>query len=198
MKKITLLLWVFFLCLNIHGQSVSNNKKSFQLIEQRKIHLNGANKAAFVPGAKARTYIQIDLPPNTIEWYYSFSTSNNQESNERLNLMIQIGGILAANSTTIGSVLNSSGITQSALSAIKIPPGSHAIDSYLLDENNIKKFLSKDDTWQYYMQGSATNITEGIIKVNSLNKGTWFIGLKNLGYINAVDIIIEAVAIVSE
>jgi tetratricopeptide (TPR) repeat protein len=102
---------------------------------------------------------------------------------------------------TLGSTLSSSSITKTALSKIKIPYGSHAIDAYLCDRTNIDKFKEKGDNWgnpfSYIIKGSAENTTQGLIRVNNVTSGTYYIGLKNPSLTNAVDIIIEGVAIIA-
>jgi hypothetical protein len=201
MKKHLLLLMTVFLCITVNGQTKKVIQKTVQLIEQRNIHLNGGNAAAMSPGKKSRIFIQIDLPPNTVEWYYSFSTSNNHSSIDNLNLFLQFGGLIITSMTPIGNSLTSSGIADEVLSQIKIPYGSHAIDAYLCDRTNIDKFIEKLDNWggsfKYIIKGSTENTTQGLVRVNNITSGTWYIGLRNPSLTNAVDIIIEAVAIIN-
>jgi hypothetical protein len=191
-------------CINLTLYS-QNNKftfKTVQLFEQKSIHLNGGNKAAFSPGKKSRIFIQIDLPPNTVEWYYSFSTSTNQSSTENLNLFLQLGALFTANLTTVGKIVNYSNYAESLIKQIKIPPGCHMIDVYLFDKKNVEKFINKEDNWggkfQNIIKGSTENSTKDFVRINNPVSGVYYLGLRNPSLTNAVDIIIEAVAVVKE
>ncbi len=201
-KKLLFLFLAVFLCVITHGQTKKITQKAVQLFEQRNIHLNGGNMAVLGSGKKSRVCIPIDLPPNTIEWYYSFSTSNNKQSIDNLNLLIQLGGLLIANVTPLGTTLSSSGITETILSQIKIPYGSHAIDVYLFDKANMDKFEKRKDIWgdsfQFIPSGSTENTTQGLIRVKDVTSGSWFIGLRNPSLTYAVDVVIEGIAIVAK
>lgn len=198
-----ILLLIFSLfSINLYSQTNKYTYKTIQLFEQKSIHLNGGNKAAFSPGKKSRIFIQIDLPPNTVEWYYSFSTSTNQSSTENLNLFLQLGAIFTANMTTVGKIVNYSNYAESLIKQIKIPPGCHIIDVYLLDKQNVDKFIYKEDNWggkfQYIIKGSTENSTKDFVRINNPVSGVYYLGLRNPSLTNAVDIIIEAVAVVKE
>lgn len=45
-------------------------------------------------GGKSRTSIKIDLPPNTMEWYYSFTTTEVENGTANLNLAMQLSRML--------------------------------------------------------------------------------------------------------
>lgn len=175
-KKLLFLFLTVSVCVITHGQTKKITQKVVQLFEQRNIHLNGGNMAVLGSGKKSRVCIPIDLPPNTIEWYYSFSTSNNKQSIDNLNLLIQLGGLLIANVTPLGTTLSSSGITETILSQIKIPYGSHAIDVYLFDKMNMGKFEKRKDIWgdslQLISSGSTENTTQGLIRVKDVTSGS--------------------------
>jgi tetratricopeptide (TPR) repeat protein len=190
MKKLYLVLLSFFVFTSIYGQTQKKVLKTKQIIEQRSIYLNGGTRATF--GGKSRTYIQIDLPVNTKNWYYSFTTSPGESGTQNLNLLIQLTSMVA----------DPSGITTSALNNVQVPEGSQSIDVYLCDRKNIDKFLNKDDlyggSYTYNMEGSVENTKQGIIEVDDITDGTYFLGLKNPSSLDGVNISIEVVAIIEE
>src|SRR5438874_2361592 len=88
---------IFFLCY-LHsvflslGQTVQKTRKAVQVMPQQTFYLNGGLRASF--GGKSRTYYQIDLPNNTVEWYYMFSTASAENKDAgSVNLVPQLSRI---------------------------------------------------------------------------------------------------------
>ena len=180
------ILWILF-CNITSAQEFKINRETQQLIENRDIHLNGGMRSQF--GGKSRTYIQVDLPENTVKWMYSFSTAKGQNGTQDLNLLTQIGGMIA----------DPSGFTSDMLSEIKVPEGVATIDVYLCNRPNIDKFLDKSDlngdTYYYTMEGTVENTKAAVVEIDDVISGTVFLGLKNPSSMNGVHISIEVVAI---
>ncbi len=142
-------------------------------------------------GKDTRNDIPIVLPANTVEWYYAFTTSTNARGTGVLNLLVQIGALLArTRNKTAGDML----------SRIEIPKGSSRVDIYLLDYNNKKAFRKKTDLWggrfYSYERSSITSYNSGKIKVASPKSGTLYLGLKHGGGHDSVYLTIEVIAIV--
>ena len=159
-----------------------------QLIKTRKVHLNGGFRASF--GGKSRVSIKVDLPPNTIKWYYSFSTRKGKTGIQNMNLALQLAGLIA----------DPSGLTSKATSIIKVPEGVASVDIYLCDRENIDKFKEKVDNsgepFYYNYEGSVENTKNAIVEIDDITTGTVFLGLKNPSTSTGVTITIEVVAIV--
>lgn len=164
--------------------------KTYQIIEERNIALNGGIRSQF--GGKSRTYIKIDLPPGTKEWYYSFSTRPGTSGTENLNLALQL------------STLVTGGLASSAINTagIKIPSGSASIDVYLLSSQWVNSFLEKADTKGVSIpiitEGSVQNTRQAAVKIDDVKEGTWYLALKNPSETDGINIFIEVVAIVEE
>jgi len=165
-------------------------RESHQIIEPRSVYLNGGMRSAF--GGKSRTYLKVDLPPDTKRWYYSFSTSKGKSGVKNLNLALQLSSLLA----------DPSGITSQALSAIDVPQGSGSIDVVLCDFDNIKLFQNKVDndggTYTYIIEGTVENTKQAIVQINDVTTNTWYLGLKNPSSLDGINISIEVVAITEE
>jgi hypothetical protein len=197
---------LFFLVLGmflLSSFSVSHMRKrttkAVSIIEQRSFHLNGGNKATFA-GGKSRTYLMIDLPQGTIEWYYSFSTSKDQRTSQNLGLALQITSLVANATAAVssgGASLLAGGLSQSAISSIKVPSGSSEIDVYLCDRQNIEKFIQKEQ-FHYILEGTTMKTTQGLIRIKNIKSGTWFLGLRNPSMMYSRNITIEVVALVEE
>src|SRR5262245_40357208 len=124
----------FYMLLSIDGAAqIKNIRQVYQtIISERIIELNGGLRSQF--GRKSRVSLKIDLPPNTVEWYYSFTTRTSASGTENLNLALQLGAMLTASPT---------GITTMTIKSIKIPTGISSLDVYLCDAQNIQLFEQK-------------------------------------------------------
>ena len=179
MKKLNLLL-ILLLPLMIFGQN-----KAVTIVKKT-VTLNG----------KSRNVIPISLPANTLEWYYSFTTSRNNNGAQMLNLAENLTAKLAlAYTGPIGSVISSTGITDKVLASIQIPPGSSNIDVYLCDEYNINLFINKNNFFWSTLY-STLNTKEGLVQIKTDDYTSYFLGIKNPSLLSAVDVSIEVVAIV--
>lgn len=190
----------FLLTFSASAQEVVKSYESVTIIKSREIELNGGTRATF--GGKSRESIKIDLPENTVEWYYSFSTSAGQSGTKNLNLATQLGATLATKSNPVGIALSATGITKEAVKAIEVPQGSSSVDIYVCDRTNIDKFNEKVDNWggsySYIIEGTVENTKQAVVQVNDVKEGTWYVGLKNPSSLDAVNITIEVVAIVEK
>ncbi len=196
MKRIFTLLLLFLVASQIIAQETVVKYEPKTIIENRQIYLNSGSNASF--GGKSREIIKIDLPPNTIEWYYSFSTSLGKSGIKTLMLATQLVVLYSSQTYSAGS----SALAQQAIKTINIPSGSSGIDIFLCDRNNIDKFINKADlnllggTFSYALEGSANNTKQATVRIDDITKGTVYLGLRNPSSFEGVNISIEVVAIV--
>jgi len=167
----------------IKGQSNTLGKETKKIISKRDLYINGGLRSEF--GGKSRVYIKLDLPPNTIEWYYAFSTSLGKSGTKNLDLAIQLTGLL--NDPT--------GITSNIVSEIEIPKGEASADVYLIDTNNLDPFLKKT-SFKYFPEGMVENTKQAVVKIDDIKSGTWYLGIKNPSSLNAINFSIEVIAII--
>ncbi|WP_298426143.1 hypothetical protein [uncultured Kordia sp.] len=162
--------------------------ETIEVIKTRSIYLNGGLRSQF--GGKSRIYIPIDLPKNTVKWYYSFSTKKGKSGIQNLNLALQLSSM----------ILDPSTLTSQVTSQLKIPEGSSSVDIYLTDKENIDKFIRKEDNdgavLYYYEEGTISNTKSAIVEIDDTNSGTVYLGLKNPSASSGVNISIEVVAII--
>ena len=181
------LLFILFISQFIISQNYELKREAHQLIENRAYYLNGGLNASF--GGNSRTFIKIDLPPNTVEWYYTFSTTQGKSGTKNLTLAIQLVSML--NDPT--------GLSSKALSSFDVPSGEASTDIYLLDNNNLKGFREKYDqnggTFNFITEGTVQNLKQAIVKVDDVKSGTWYLGLRNPSTTTGLNINIEVVAI---
>lgn len=178
---ISTLLWVLITC-NVVAQKYT----AVTLIEKRAYYLNGGARASL--GGKSRVTIKVDLPKNTIKWYYSFSTMPGENGTKLLNLAVQVG-----------ATLSTGGLTALAAKSFEVPEGSGSVDVIVLPPEYNQPFLKKEDSkWRYFSDISLENSKHAVQTVESKYGSSVYLGLRNPSTMNGINIIVEVVAVVEE
>ena len=101
-----------------------------QSIQQQALYLHQLLKI----NGKNRTYIQFQLPPNTVYWMYAFGTAVNKPNRSNSTSAFQ---------KSLMPLLNQGGkVAFSALDALTKPSGVAAIDVHLTTYQNAQYFMS--------------------------------------------------------
>lgn len=155
-------------------------------------YINSGRNALF-QGGKSRIIYQVNLPENTVEWYYSFAASRSQ------------GDVAATKAgmkmvTELAGLLDRSGLLSLSINALTQPPGADYCDVYLLRPEQLQAFINKeDDKWGYIAEGSRENLKSGIVKIkNCCTNNTWYLGFKNPDAGVGLSVMYEIVAIVEK
>lgn len=168
---------------------VKNEYKPVQLLEPSQFYINSGRNALF-QGGKSRISLLIILPKNTVEWYYTFSASRNEEEITKtkgsFNLMGQMTKLLGAT-----AVLNI------GIDMFTRPPGGNVCGIYLLDVSNRIPFEEKVD-YRFAPEGSRENISSGVVKIKSTLRQANYLGIKNPDEGYGIHVAIEAVAVTLE
>ncbi len=155
-------------------------------------------------GGKPRHALRIDLPPNTVEWYYVFTTSKNEQSSGARD-KIQLAGQLV---TFVGKgLLNSSlvGMAASVVGQIVKPSGVSVCDVWLTDVEGKNQFFETkymgaswtyDRPKRYYEEASVQNGKDGAIRVDAVKSGTLYLCFGNAALTEGAFVNFEAAAIV--
>ncbi len=116
-------------------------------------------------------FVPITLPEGTISMVYAISTSKNAS----VNLIPQLLRIV-----------DQTGISSSFTSII-VPQGV----------SNINTILKKEiDSDRYYPTASRQNIMNGVVKVDGITSGTFYLKLDNNSNFSSANVTIEVAAIV--
>ncbi len=164
--------------------------KPVTIVKAQKNYINSGSHATF-KGGKSRITIPINLPKNTVKWYYTVTASRKPENIESVSSTIDMAGELAKLINVSGGLL-SFGIEQ-----MTKPPGSDYCDVYLLDFANSQLFEAKE-AYRYLPQGSRENIESGVVEIDCCLNDTYYIGIKNPDTYNGINTLIEVVAIIQE
>jgi hypothetical protein len=156
-----------------------------KLIETTKVLHSGGNSLI---GGTSRIALPIELPKNTVEWYYSFSTTAGSSGSSTLNLAVQVAAY--ASTGPLGSTV---------AKGLKVPQGQGEVDVWLMTFESKNAFDSKnDDQIKYFSDLSEISTTQSVKPVTKLTEGKYYLGLRNPSAYESVSVSIEVVVIVKE
>jgi len=180
MKKYYLLI-----SLGITLQLFGQKKDEFEvvsLIENQKFTLNSQSRI----GGTTRSYLFINLPPNTVSWIYMLTTSKSSTP-AALNLLPQVLNLIP-----------NMGLTSTLLSSLTFPTGESSINTYIINKDQIANFNNKSE-FNYYPPASRQAFNSGPVKVDyPFNNGQYYLGIDNPSAISAVNISIDVIALVKK
>jgi len=189
MKSLILFFLIFCSQITVDGQQYRRVRKVVSLLPEQSFYLNGGVRASL--GGKSRVYYEIILPPNTVEWYYTFTTSVGDQGTANLKLASQLTRLV-----------DPSGISSIAVSALFTPSGVASADVYLCNRNNIDLFIQKVDnnggTFSYQVDGTRENYKQGTVPIKAEIQGVWYLGIKNPSSTEGINVNLEVAAIVEE
>lgn len=183
LKSCASLFVCFLLCVNIQAQT----EMAVEVIQPQAICVNSVTAW----NGTTRRVIPIKLPENTIRWYYSFSASRNKED---INIVTSTFNLFAK----ISFLLDQTGTTATAISVLGRPPGTDYCDVFLLSSGNDVTSFENKLSFSYNRQGSREGFVSGVVDVTDrrLSSGWQYIGLRNNDFNDAVNVLIQVVAIV--
>ena len=151
-----------------------NSSSEFKIIplKQQTIHLVSKTNI----GGNKRIIIPIELPKNTVSWYFSVISIG--KTSEAINLGVQLS------------------VTGFNFENVKLPEGSAYFDVFLMDQKNKGLFEDKEEDFEYIEAGSRKNLKEGKFEINDHNSGTWYLGFRNPKKFRAVEVSVEIVALI--
>ncbi|MFQ3608574.1 MAG: hypothetical protein SNJ55_08100 [Chloroherpetonaceae bacterium] len=150
---------------------------------------------------KYRNVLTVQLPPNTIEWYYAFVATDGEVIDGKI-LVQSIN--LFAKITSLLSVGGLNALTTSlSPDALNLQPGNGECNVYLIaDRENSMIFQRLEDRFKFYPDYSRKSLSEGVVKIKMDNfpkdKTTFFIGIENQKKTLPVNVRIEVDAVVEE
>ena len=181
----TILLSAF--CIVCFSQSYKTVYEVVSITEPQIFYLNSKLRL----GGKTRNSIKVDLPENTIQWSYVFTTSLSKQSSQ-INLKDQLSDMV---SSLPGGI--AAGLTVGAISQIIKPTGAGVVDVYLARYEEYLNF-NNGESFSYIIEGSRENFKEGSILVDDIKSGSAFICFKNPSPTEGIYVIVEVAAIVAK
>jgi hypothetical protein len=184
MKTLFLLL-VFCKSAISFAQSTKPVYKVVPVITSHSFFLKGGSRAMI--GNSSRQVLPIELPANTVEWYYTIMTTNNRKQSSDCDLTGQLDKLL----------IPEIGITSNTTSAITVPGGSGVCDVYVMtNPNEVNKYVNKQPAASFLMDDSRHNYISGVVQVKDFLYGSCFLVMRNPSSSQGLNITVEVTAIV--
>ncbi|MBL4747076.1 MAG: hypothetical protein JKY08_12045 [Flavobacteriaceae bacterium] len=164
----------------------TNILKATQVQAENKFYINSRSND-LVKGGKSRIILPIQLPENTVSWYYEFTASRNESE---VSNTLHTFKLLAA----LSDYAEKEGL-ETAVSKLTPPPGAHICDIYLVNKINAHLFRDKKD-FEFDLDASRENFKSGIVSVLTSNARTVYLAIKNPNNIYGIHVGIQAIAMV--
>jgi hypothetical protein len=171
-------------------------KKQFKTvtIQEPSTHFVNSISNEDFKGGKSRIVIPVNLPNNTIEWYYIISSTRDEQEIKSTMKQFHLLGDL--NKAVVGLNPTTTAVNI-AMNLITQPPGANYCDIYLLDYANQGSFLAKQK-FSCLIQGSRENVTSAAVKIDCCKTGQYYLAIKNPDSWYGIYVGIEIVAIVAD
>jgi hypothetical protein len=194
MKNLIILIFVFNL-INAFGQKFK--EVPIQVLSPQFSYLNSEGGKILSLGIKQSTLVfDIDLPENTIRWFYIFTASRSAEDIEKAQGNIKLFAQLTR-------VIDQTGTTAKALPYLLPPPGSDYCNAYVLASKSDADKFNKEfnlKAFYYNSKSSRENFKSGSVDVDEPQyiRGRQYLGIHNQSTAYGLNVAIEVVAIVKE
>ncbi|MCB0653258.1 MAG: hypothetical protein KDC85_18435 [Saprospiraceae bacterium] len=159
-----------------------------EVVGKRTIYLSSK------PRGKSRAFVKVDLPENTRQWVYVFTTAETEkEANIAINLLNQLTSLIPDPAYRISAKV---------LQQIVLPQGANVVDIFATDQKGYESFFELDMLGTYanavpsvYLEeGSVANTVKGRVLINDLTKSTQYLCFKNSSLLKGIWLTIEVVA----
>ncbi len=193
--RILLILFFVISSISLFHTQVPQLKKVVVPIQEKLTYSLDGGLTASVNG-NSRAVYEIELPENTIEWFYVFSSHSDEKTLKKTSEISSLASQLTR-------FLDPSGNTAIATSALITPSGSSQCNIYFLPtKDDAENFLNKtdrsmsgDDSWSYITKNSFEAVSEGKIKITNVLRGKCYLGFQNPSFNSPIKVVFEASAI---
>ncbi len=157
-------------------------------------YVNSTSNETFKGGTNEVVF-PVTIPPNAVEWYYSFSASRDEkEVKSNMNSASLLGDL----TKVINGLNPTTEVINIGLNLLTKPPGANYCNVYLMDYTNVSAFR-RDQDMNYIIEGSRENLKSSVVKINCCMDGReYYLGIENSDTYNGLHVGVEAVAILKE
>ena len=184
MKNTLLPLLIF--CATYQSNAQTSSKQDYMvvpIISQQSFYLKGGSNATGANGS--RQVLKINLPANTVEWYYTVITRSHRGQFSNSDLTGQL----------VKLVDPKSGIAPKA--SVNVPDGTGVCDVYLMtDPHEVIKYVNKKPAVSFLMNDSRQQYVSGVVQVKDFLDEPCFLVIRNPSSYLGVTVNIEVTAIV--
>lgn len=189
MKQV-LIIWIGMLLASVASAQVSKKeRKVVQVMTPQSFYLNGRTRG--VLGGKSTATFNITLPENTVEWFYSFTTSKADKPKSNIGLLSQLTRFY-----------DPTGISALATNAVLTPSGVGVCDVFVMDRANCNKFMNTLDqlrgAFAFTPDYSRENYRDGTVHIKDIPSRELCLAFRNPSATEGTSITFEVAAIVEE
>lgn len=168
---------LFIILISFFGNTQEGRKLKVEpIVEENIYQLDGGTFLVF---GQSRVIIPIQLPENTVEWYYVFTSVSDQQAARIKQTRIDLFSQLAR-------VIDETGTTSTALSMLLAPAGTSSCSVYLFEEheyavnfkNKVEQDIFTSETWRYILSGTTEAAMQGKQKITLTENGMYYLGIK--------------------
>jgi hypothetical protein len=183
MKNTLLPLLVFCAASQLNAQEPKQDYMVVPIISQQSFYLKGSTSKTDNSGS--RQVLQINLPANTVRWYYTVTTRSGRSQFSNSDLTGQL----------VKMVDPDRGIAPKA--SVHVPGGTGVCDVYLMTNPlEVNKYVNKRPAVSFLMNDSRENYISGLVPVKDFLDGSCFLVFRNSNSSHGVNVNIEVTAIV--
>jgi hypothetical protein len=179
MKNALLPLLVVCATLHSKAQAPKQDYMVVPIVSQQSFYLKAGS------GNNSGEILPINLPANTVSWYYTVTTKSGREQFSNSDLTGQLVKLVDPNR----------GIAADA--AVTVPKGTGLCDVFLMtNPNEAIKYVNKQPAVSFLMNDSREHFISGAVPVKDFLDGSCFMILRNPSYSHGVNVNIEVTAVV--
>lgn len=183
MKNALLPLLLFCATYQSNAQASKQDYMVVPIISQQSFYLKGGSRAMGRSGS--RQVLQINLPANTVEWYYTVTTRSHRGQFSNSDLTGQL----------VKLVDPKRGIAPKA--SVSVPDGTGVCDVYLMtNPNEVNRYVNKLPAVSFLMNDSREHYISGAVPVKDFLDGSCFLVIRNPSSSRGINVNIEVTAIV--
>jgi hypothetical protein len=183
MKNALLLVLVICTTYQSFAQTAKRDYMVVPVISQQSIYLKGGPRG--MGRRSSRQFLPINLPANTVAWYYTITTRprkgkfpNSDLTGQLVKLVDPVHGITAKATVTV-------------------PNGTGVCDVYLMtDPHEVNRYVNKLPAVSFLMNDSRENYVSGAVQVRDFVDGSCYLVIRNPSSSRGLNVNIEVTAIV--
>jgi hypothetical protein len=183
MKNALLPLLLFCSAYQSNAQSSKQDYMVVPIISQQSFYLKSGSDA--MGHNSSRQVLQINLPANTVEWYYTITTLSGRGQFSNSDLTGQL----------VKLVDPDRGIAHKP--SVHVPAGTGVCDVYLMtNPHEVNKYVNKHPAISFLMNDSREHYISGAVPVKDFLDGSCFLVFRNPSSSHGVNVNIEVTAVV--
>lgn len=165
---------------------------SYEVVELpvQNFYINSTSNETW-KGGKSKVVYPVILPENTVEWYYEFTASRDEDE-------VRVNSGKFSLASQLSSLFDKTGLLKASVNMFTAPPGANYCDIYLIGRSDYNNFLN-DQSYSHYSIGTRENFKSGIVQVSGLSSlKNPILGIKNRDSFYGIHVSVQVVAIVSK